>query len=985
MIHRAVLSVALACAALHAQDAFTTRTLELTFTEGTSMAASASPDGRWIAIDLLGSLWVLPARGGDARRITPELFEARQPSWSPDSEAIAFQGYEDGAWHIYVVPREGGTPKRITTGVFDDREPDWSHDGQRIVFSSDRAGGVPTIWQALVATGDVIQVSRRDGWMPCFSPNNEDVLFVSSDNPTGAIPAPRAAPGLYAVDARGQERLVILAGKDVQLPFAPACGRSNAQLAYASIDGLHIGGQPVSRKEDVFPSRPQWLSRNDLLYVADGHVKRRSLLGDTVTEIPFRASVTLQRSTYTIAHRLLDTTETQRVSGIVSPVVAPNGQSIAFVAMGDVWILPLGGVPFRMTEDSFVELDPTWAPDGSQIAFASDREGRMDLWIHDLKTNDDVQITKTGGVSGPAWSPDGAHIAYLVDGRAVQIATLRRDGHNLPVTSLASAGEIGRPTWGPDQTALAASALFPYSNRSREGLNQILVHRFDPNAMFSSVLFPDHSVGDRQHNGPVWSPNGFLMAFVSGGRLWSMPVDTSAAATAPPSELADDFPEAPSWVGDSRHLIYLTPSGFKRVPAGGGSGDRIPIQMPWKGSPPPARVVVHAGRVFDGVFEGPRGETDIVVENGIISEVSVHRDDLHVGTVVDATAETVMPGLVEMRAHLSREYGSSFGRLLLAYGITSVRIPGINAYEALELRESFESGRRPGPRVFTAGSPIEGARVFEPGGVSVVSDDQLNVALERATMLGADFFNTSTRLPDRLQKHVIEYAHAHGLPVTSSDLFPAVGFGLDALEPMELPRRFHTSMLSPNRIAYKDVVDLIAKSGITLTPAIGVLGGFLARETGDKDLLSDQRLALFPRSVVLMLADLGMKRPDRGLEAAVKPYETMLKSIVSGGGTIVAGSDAPAVPYGLGLHVELEEYVRSGMTPFQALQTATVNAARALGLADELGTIEPGKRADLAFIGGDPLQDIRNTRDVRRVMKGGRIYTVTELIARPAR
>ena len=78
------------------------------------------------------------------------------------------------------------------------------------------------------------------------------------------------------------------------------------------------------------------------------------------------------------------------------------------------------------------------------------------------------------------------------------------------------------------------------------------------------------------------------------------------------------------------------------------------------------------------------------------------------------------------------------------------------------------------------------------------------------------------------------------------------------------------------------------------------------------------------------------------------------------------------MPYGLGLHVELESYVHAGLTPFQALQTATVNAAQALGLGDELGTIEPGKLADLAFLGGDPLLDIRNTRDVKRVMRGGR-------------
>ena len=88
------------------------------------------------------------------------------------------------------------------------------------------------------------------------------------------------------------------------------------------------------------------------------------------------------------------------------------------------------------------------------------------------------------------------------------------------------------------------------------------------------------------------------------------------------------------------------------------------------------------------------------------------------------------------------------------------------------------------------------------------------------------------------------------------------------------------------------------------------------------------------------------------------------------------------MPYGLGLHVELESYVHAGLTPFQALQTATVNAAQALGVGNELGTIEPGKLADLTFLGSDPLIDIRNTRDVKRVMRGGRLFTVTDLLSR---
>src|SRR6059036_4051338 len=81
----------------------TTRQIDLTLREGTSMAAAVSPDRRWIAIDLIGALWVLPIRGGEAKRITPDLLEARQPTWSADSGSIAFQGYEDGVWHIYVI------------------------------------------------------------------------------------------------------------------------------------------------------------------------------------------------------------------------------------------------------------------------------------------------------------------------------------------------------------------------------------------------------------------------------------------------------------------------------------------------------------------------------------------------------------------------------------------------------------------------------------------------------------------------------------------------------------------------------------------------------------------------------------------------------------------------------------------------------------------------------------------------------------------
>jgi len=970
-----------------AQDFATSRQVEVTLTEGTSMAAAASPDRRSIAIDLLGALWTLPFHGGEAKRITPELLEARQPSWSPDSRSIAFQGYDDGTWHIYVIPRDGGEAKAITSGLFDDREPVWSHDGSRIAFSSDRYGGITTIWTVVVASGEVKQLSTRDGWMPTWSPNDQEVTFVSADAAHRGVPQ-EASPGLWAVSADGRERRIVTDVKSEGMPSAAAWDPDGSQLAYIAGDALHVFSDlGVMRVpgllQDVFPFKPAWTARNQLLFTSGGRIWLADLArgGFDVRAVPFSAKVRLQRVTFTIAHRPLEPTGPQKLTGIVSPVVAPDGRAIAFTAMGDLWVLPAGGQPMQVTNDAAVELDPAWSPDSTRLAFASDRAGHMNLWVHDLRDNRSSQLTdERGAVSGPAWSPDGNHIAFLVDHRTLSTIDLQRDQHHFsfPPSTL---GELGRPTWSADSNSIAVGGLFPYSNRYREGLNQIVVYSAITNGTSSSVIDAGHSAGSRQDTGPAWSPDGFRMAFIREGALWVVPVDERGGATGPPQAVATDQPESPSWEGDSKHIVYQTPRGLRRIVADGSPPDQIPLELTWRNGATPQRIVVHAGHVVDGVLEAVRGQADIVIESGIIRSIEEHRDDLHTGAVVDATNEYVMPGLIEMHAHLDDGYGENFGRVWLAYGITSLRIPSINPYAGLEQREAFDAGRRPGPRVFLAGDPFDGARVYYPGGVSVTSEEQLERELDRASTLGVDFFKTYVRLPDRLQKRIVEFAHAQNKTVTSHELYPAVAFGIDGIEHLSgTSRRGYSPKHGATGRAYRDVVDLIAKSGVTLTPTIGIIGAFRAREDGDKALLYDQRLALFPLQTVAQLTEMAATRPDLARDRAIKPYETTLKAIVAAGGTILAGTDSPIVPYGLGLHVELESYVHAGLTPFQALQSATVNAAQALGVGSEIGTIEPGKLADLTFLGGDPLNDIRNTRDVKRVMRGGRLFSVADLI-----
>ena len=113
------------------------------------MQVAVSPDGKMLAMDLQGSIWVLPVGGGEARRVTDIFNDARQPQWSPDGRNIIFFGYRQGGYDLWEVGADGSHQHQLTEGAFDDREPIFSHDGTRIAFSSDRGnplGSDNNIW-----------------------------------------------------------------------------------------------------------------------------------------------------------------------------------------------------------------------------------------------------------------------------------------------------------------------------------------------------------------------------------------------------------------------------------------------------------------------------------------------------------------------------------------------------------------------------------------------------------------------------------------------------------------------------------------------------------------------------------------------------------------------------------------------------------------------------------------------------------------------
>jgi Tol biopolymer transport system component/imidazolonepropionase-like amidohydrolase len=968
------------------------------------MAAALSPDGRTIAIDLLGTLWTMPAEGGAATAITDIFLDARQPSWSPDGRRIAFQAYRDSTWQIWTVNADGKELKPVTSSPYDDREPAWSPDGSRLAFSSDR-GGSYDIWVLTVATGAVRQITTAasNEFMPSWRSATE-IAYVSDR---------RDKPGIYALPATATgaaETLVAPADGALAAPaFGPngavafnaiAGGRSRLMIGDGSSTGSGRAELVEARNiadpdEDVFPFRPQWLPNGDLLYTADGKVKRRPAAGGAARAVEFSADVSFTRPAFTPKAHRFDLTGAQPVQGIMHPTLSPDGHQIAFAALGDLWLMPVDGAARRLTTDPALESAPAWSPDGKSLAYASDRSGAMNIWVRDVQSGAERQVTRLSvAATLPAWSPDAARIAFVDADGQLQVVDVTSGAVRKIHDRL---NEPGRPSWSPDGSAVVVSSLKVYSTRFREGTNQVLRVPIDGSGDRWFDPAPHKSIGMREDYGPVWSPDGTQMAAIVDGLLTAWPVARDGAPLGPPRPLSTELAGSPTWTGDSRQILYQTDTGMKIVDVGARRTVReIAPRLTWTQAAPKYIVsavggtdrtkTVHAGRFWDGRSDALRRDVDIVIDGNRIKSIEAHRAS-RAGTVIDASNETVIPGLIEIHTHLSQNFGEALGRAFLSWGITTVRNPATNTFEAMEFRESFESGARVGPRLITTGEPFDGTRIYYPGGTSLGDTGQMPLELQHAKDFGYDFIKTYVRLPDLMQKRIVEAAHAMGMPVTSHELYPAVAYGADGVEHIRgTSRRGYSPKVTALMRSYRDVIDLLTASKMTLTPTIGIQGGFRLQTLRDSSWIDDPRIQkLYPPAVIQRWRnDTRTPASAAALEEAqrlVTPQERTVYEVVRGGGRVTAGTDAPINPYGLSLLMELENYASGGLTPVEVLRTATMVSAEAMGVAADIGSIEPGKLADLTFIDGDPLQSIKDLRRVRRVIKNGNVYDVSSLVA----
>ncbi|MEU5645911.1 amidohydrolase family protein [Streptomyces milbemycinicus] len=958
-------------------------TRQITVGQATNASAALSPDGRTIVMDLLNLLWTLPGQGGEATRLTDIDQEASEPDFSPDGRHLVYQSYADGNFHLWLARADGSEARRLTEGDIDHHEPRFSPDGKRIAYAAETDGhyaihvldldtGESRRWTS--GTDATVQEAQ-----PFWRPDGKAIVFTS-----GKGDAPQS---VVQVDADGKRTTLVTVTEG--RVAGPSLSPDGTKLAYvhltSSSAGLVVDGKVVSGDgEEVFPFAARWPSDDEVFYTADGKIRRRPVTGGSVEDIPFAVHLAVPRVPERPAPRDFDSTAPREVKGIVGPSLSPDGKQVAFAALGDIWVGRIGSTPKAVVSDGNINSDPAWHPDGSTLVYVSDRGGHAaDLWLHDLESGENRRLTNIQGqLFGPVFAPDGKTVAFSFWSAIVQTVDVA-SGAVRTVTPVGA----NRATFSADGTKLSCAALMPATPRYREGSNRILTIDLTSGETHYDEPVPGKSLANRIDAGPVHSPDGTYTAYVLGGTVHLSALDSAGRPTGTARKLNDETADCPSWSADGQSLLYLSNGRLRLADVRTGRATTVPTGLTWRQAKPSGRTVVQVGALWDGTGETLRRDVDIVIKGNRIERV-VARGAVTGDRTVDARELTAMPGLIALHEHAPWPLAATL-KLWLSFGVTTLRSPGGAHYTSVETKEAIDSGRRIGPRLFAAGDALEGTRTYYGVGRPTTNQEEVAREVAKAEALGHDLLKTYVRLPYPLQRATVQGSHRLGLPLTSHYLFGPLCFGADGVEHIGGTSRYGRRQKETHLgHTYQDVTEPLIASGMVFTPTLGLSGAGLSATraalyryaqwaVGDRRLAS---LMLEYEDFRKGVADAQQNEPTDELAFTARHGAT-LRGLLERGAHVGVGTDSPLVPPAIYYHLNVQTMVRYGASPYQALRSATVTGARALGMSAHLGTVEPGKLADLALVEGDPLSDITAAAAVRQVVVGGVVHTVDELVA----
>lgn len=991
------------------------KTVSFTTDEGTWISLDVSPDGRAITFELLGDIYSIPAAGGAARPLLVGTAFQAQPRYSRDGRFIAYVSDESGSDNVWVANADGTGARAVTSlprALM--ASPAWTPDGSTI-YVTVIDNRVASIYKVDVASG------KTEPAVPNTSGPPSLLVSTPAPGPYGAhvtadgrsLYYAAVTPRAYGVRQGAASRIMrrdLTTGRDepvtLDMPVSmrPVVSPDGRLLAY----GAQTQGRTGLRLRDLAAETERWLriplDRNQLearasrdtlpgyaftpdgaaiITTYGGRIHRIDVATAKETPVPFTADVSLSVTPAPSLPRRVDQGPV-RARLLHHPALAAGGR-VAFSALGRIFVAESEGAPRRLTSSASPrEFMPAWSPDGQWIAFVTWTSEGGHLWKAPSRGGAPTRLSEAPGFwADPVWTPDGQRVialrAPVISGRTSPLP-VPPDAQIVSVPAAGGSAVVVGPAAGARHPHFAADPQRVYLSGA-EGLVSFAVtgggrtvHAVFPKRM---GLFGPATMEARL------SPDGTRVALSVADSLYRLPLP--AAAT--PAAALD--PDAPGSVEVSRRaplgfafapdgtLAWVTGRTLNMLAAGSGAAAirtrALDAQAPR--ATPAGSVVLRGARVITMRGSEIIEDADIVVTGNRIAAIGARGSAPTPpgDRVIDISGRTVMPGLIDIHAHWNvrrdvLEPDGTNAYANLAFGTTTVRDPQ-SSPDIFTYADMADAGDFPSPRIFSTGPGVFSITDFH-------SLDEARAYLARyAQDYGAGYLKSYLAGSRQQRRWIADASREFGLLATTeggADDKEDLTHAIDGYSGNE-----HALPATP---IYRDVVELFARSGITYTPTLLVaFGGALPtyREHLQERPIDDARLrrffppdTLFDRTQTRLLAfpDEDYNDRDAGAGAA---------AILRAGGRVAMGGHGEL--QGMQNHWEMRLLAESGMPLLDVLRVATLEGARALGLDQDLGSLETGKLADLLILERNPLQDIRATTSITRVMKNGVLYDADTL------
>ncbi len=966
------------------------RTLEFKTTQATDADIAVSPDGKHLVVTILGHLFRVSADGGTAEQLTFGACYDNDPVFSPDGRRVAFVSDRDGSGgNVFVLELQSGQVTQVTRETHA-AQPTWAPDGGTIYYLRylpREENPRPRSLFGGPALCDLrkIALDKDAKPVPLRGPGLlKSIFFLTGEQPVWTVVEQGAGGGGGGFGAtRSTTQIETLDPKDgkvTRLRSVP--GDIGRVLGSPRRDGVYLRSQDVRfyKLADIpaprmtgFPggggggaTRFAVTSDGKTGYLsARGQLVKVSLDGGQREPLKLTAAVKMEvndpvRPKWAPA----EVGGAVQARGVLNPDLSSDGRSLTFMAGGYLWQQPLDGQAKarRLLKGDAWDCEPALAPDGKRLAFVRSQFGKRELRLLDLESGKDrtlLDLGDSGWARYPSWSSDGKRLVFQKS-TALQspfelIAVTVADGKTERLTT--AAGDwSSRPHFSKDGEAL-------YFTSRIEGVGSMYRLSLKDKGRPQSVA----QLAKHLNEARV-SPDGKWVAFRRNTELWIAPLDSKPIEEKSARRLSPDGGASFTFTPDATAVVYAVGNRVWRHPLGEGEPTELPVRLDLH-SPTPPPLLLRRVRALDFALGKFSEETSLLVERGRIAWIGAESGrKLPEGVIVlDAAGKYAIPGLFDFHTHSAWANYEAHPDTFLAYGLTSIRDTGGSLTTLSALADRSDVSGDALPRYFYSGEIFEGAQpTWGDAFLQVYAPEDARNAVKRFKDRGAHFIKAYSSLPWVLHHAVAAEARKQGIPVA--------GHGLNHEEVVKSVILGYMGLEHCPLSLNEDVKLMLAAAGTRCDPTLAILGGHSGLLRREPKLLDDPKLHTYFTEAHI--------RASRGGGFAMGGGRLVdLPGAHRAGVKLHAGTDSlmTGTFFGQSLHWELEHLVDTGLKPLEVLRMATEEAATALGADGHLGTLASGKLADILLLDADPLDKIRNTQAIWRVVKGGKVYDPMKL------